>query len=114
MDGELTHDEAARRALETVREHLASSEELPQVEPAIVAGETIEKPWGWVFFWNTRLFAETGDFEHAMFGTPPVCVNKSDGKATSVEPLDSIERAIRRYERSIGARPWWRIWPFAK
>ena len=110
MESGISHDEAVRCALDAVRAHLEASEDLPSVEPAIVGGETIEKPWGWIFFWNTTLFAETGDLEHAMVGTAPVFVNRAAGAATAVDPLQPIERAIRRYERRIGARPWWRFW----
>ena len=111
MDSGISQEEAIERALDTVRSDLATAEDIPQIEPAIVPDKTIEKPWGWVFFWNTRLYAETGDLEHAMVGgTAPVCVNRTDGAACSVEPLYPIERAIRRYERRIGARPWWRFW----
>jgi hypothetical protein len=106
----IAHEEAASIALEAIRAMLAEDEDTPVFEPAIVPAETIERPWGWVFFWNTRLYAETGDLEHAMRGTAPVCVNRADGKATPVEPLHPIERAIRRYERRIGASPWWRFW----
>ena len=59
---------------------------------------------------NTRLYLDTGDLEHALFGTPPLCVNRGDGSVTPIPRDRRLERQIRRYERKIGARPWWKFW----
>ena len=110
MESGISYIEAKDAALQAVNDLITESEDVPDVEPAIVDGETIERTWGWVFFWNTRLYAETGDLEHALVGTAPVCVNRTDGSACSVTAAWPIEREIKRYERLIGARPWWKFW----
>lgn len=106
----LTYDEAHGLVLERLSREIEPAEDRPPVEPAIVDDETIERPWGWVFFWNTRLFAETRDMEHALVGTDPICVNRADGSIASLANVEPIEPEIRRYERRIGVRPWWRFW----
>ena len=107
MNGELTFEDAKREALAYVRETLLAES---KNEPALLESETVEKPWGWVFFWNTRLFTETGDLVHAVFGPDPVCVSRSDGRVTSVSGERPLQRELRRYERKSGFRPWWRLW----
>ena len=75
------------------------------MEPAIVEG-----PWGWVFFWNTGLYLETGDLEHAMVGAPPLCVDREHGSVSTVANVEPLTRELRKYERKIGVRPWWKLW----
>ena len=108
MNGELTYEEAKQLALRRVAS--LQAEGTPPVEPAIVDTETIETPWGWILYWNTRLYLDTGDLEHAQFGTPPLCVNRGDGSVTPITREARLARQIRRYERKIGARPWWKFW----
>ena len=82
----------------------------PKNEPALIDEKTREMPWGWVFSWNTRLYTETGDLMHAVIGPPPVCVDRRNGNADAVDALRPLERELRRYERKIGVRRWWRFW----
>jgi hypothetical protein len=108
----LTYDEAKRIVLQQLDRAIdGDSEEVAApVDPAIVEDETIERNWGWVIFWNTRLYAETGDLEHAQVGTAPVCVSRQDGAAMTLQNIEPLEPEIRRFERRIGARPWWKFW----
>jgi hypothetical protein len=103
---ELSQQEAGQRALDYVRVTLLAE---TKNEPALIESETIEKPWGWVFFWNTELFTETGDLEHAVMGPPPICVNRENGNVEPVESDRPLESEIRRYERRTGIRPWWKL-----
>ncbi len=102
----ISQAEAERAALN----YIAGSLLPPKNEPALVEDATVEKPWGWVFFWNTRLFTETGDLMHAVIGPAPVCVDRRDGSAASIDALRPLDRELRRYERKIGVRPWWKLW----
>lgn len=105
----ISYEEAKQRVLTHAKEMLAE-ENRPRVEPAIVEGRTIEKPWGWVFFWNTGLYLETGDLEHAIVGTPPLCVERQQGQVSPVANVEPLTGELKRYERKIGARPWWKLW----
>ena len=102
------YDEAKQRALEQLS--ILRDPEGPPLEPAIFDERTVELPWGWVFYWNTRLYLETGDFEHAVFGNPPLVVNRRDGSVTTICAEESLKRELRRYERRTGIRPWWKFW----
>lgn len=41
---------------------------------AIIESETIEKPYGWIFFYNSRRYVESGDLVYAFAGQGPVVV----------------------------------------
>lgn len=38
-----------------------------------------EFAWGWVFGYDSRLYLETGDDSHSLFGNAPYLVRRSDG-----------------------------------
>jgi Immunity protein 35 len=60
----------------------------------VVDKNTIEKPFGWVFFYNSRRFVETGEFRYRLAGNGPVIVNKHDGSVeffgTGRPPLEFV------------------------
>jgi hypothetical protein len=74
------------------------SEKLKEMAPfgevwVVIPEKTIEKPYGWVLFYNTKEFVETGDFIHRLAGNGPVIVEKTSGKIKffgSGESLESI------------------------
>lgn len=107
MSDELSWEEARRRALQFVRENFLAE---TKNEPALIEDQTIEMPWGWVVFWNTLLYTETGDLEHAVIGPEPICVDRRKGTVASVLSDKPLNREIRRFERRSGIRPWWKLW----
>lgn len=60
--------------------------------------QTVERPFGWVFFYTTREYLKTRDPQHLVPGTAPFVVHRRDGSiehlATSLPP----KRAIDLYE----------------
>lgn len=48
-------------------------------EPVIFDEFTIEKDFGWVFFYNSRKFVETEEFSYCLAGNAPIIVNRFDG-----------------------------------
>src|SRR6188768_3437442 len=68
---------------------------------AIVDEHTIERPWGWVFFYNSRRFVETRDFRHALAGNAPYIVNRHTGEIRLTGTAHKIEYYIAHYERSL-------------
>ena len=45
-------------------------------EYALIDTETEEYDGGWVFFYNTKEFLETGDYTRALAGNGPIYVDK--------------------------------------
>jgi len=65
-------------AVEAVNRLLAERA-TPGDEWIIVEAETIERDFGWVFFYNSKRFIETGDFIYRLAGNGPVIFNKHTG-----------------------------------
>ena len=93
----ITHDEARdmiAREIESFR--------LSDGDVAEIADEhTIERPWGWVFFYNSRQYRATGEFGFCLTGNAPYIVNRSDGSVEITGTARSIEHYIAEYETKI-------------
>jgi len=84
------------------------SETNPPDDPVtIVDAHTIEKPFGWVFFYNSKRFLETGNFLYLLCGNGPVIVNRHTGSVEffgsgkpPLEIVDEYERTLRSNENS--------------
>ncbi len=70
------------------------------MELVIVEGSTIEKDFGWVFFYNSAEYLRTLDFRYALGGNAPIIVDKKDGKITVTGTAHCVEHYIDEYEKS--------------
>ncbi len=52
----------------------------PDDEIIIVGEATIEKSWGWVFFYTSRKYRETKEVRYALAGNAPIIVERSSGR----------------------------------
>jgi len=70
----------------------------------VVEKSTIEKPFGWVFFYNSKTFLEKGINSYRLAGNGPIIVNKATGTVeffgTNKPPLEIVEE----YERTLAGR----------
>jgi hypothetical protein len=69
----------------------------------ILDEHTIERPWGWVFFWTTRGWAE-GDIRNAVGGNGPVLINRSDCSMRFAGTGLPVEQYIEQYEVELSQR----------
>jgi hypothetical protein len=67
----------------------------------IVEGETVERSFGWVFFYNTKEFIETGNPISQLAGNGPVIFDRRSGRMQFFGSgrLDSTTKVIDDYER---------------
>lgn len=89
-------EEEARRIAEA---YLAAEAAGAGVELAIVETETLERPFGWVFFYNTRRFLETGDEMASAVGNAPFIVDRRSGRVDVAGTSHPIEHYLSLYER---------------
>ncbi|WP_400190999.1 YrhB domain-containing protein [Hymenobacter sp. B81] len=68
----------------------------------LVDEKTISKPYGWVFFYNSKCFLETEDISVAMAGNAPFIVNKYDGAVTVTGTAYQIGYYLTEYEKKKG------------
>jgi len=84
---------------------------LRQLERAFEAKDlVIDKPhireheWGWVSPYGPRDGSP-------LFGAGPFCVARDTGTTEMLTSGGgSFASQVRRFERRIGFRPWWRFW----
>jgi len=67
----------------------------------VLDGATIEKDWGWVFFYDSEKHIETGDFRDAVAGNAPYVVNKKSGEIEATGTALPIEDYILEYEGKL-------------
>jgi hypothetical protein len=67
----------------------------PSADFVIVEGDTLERDFGWVFFYSTRRYLETKDPNELVPGAGPLVVLRKDGStrflSTSVPPKVAVE-----------------------
>lgn len=87
-------------ALELVSKRLEekSSEAVRYV---VVEGSTIEKPWGWIFFYQSKKYLETGSFADRLAGNGPVFVNKQTGDVDFFGSVPSLDVILAEYEKRM-------------
>ena len=86
-------------ALEIVSKRLRQMS--PDNDFVVVERHTIEKSFGWVFFYNSRKFVETGAFRYRLAGNGPVIVNKHSGSVDFFGSNMSPLKIIEEYERKL-------------
>ena len=91
----LTRDDA-KRLVEARLASDAGSEDFVVVESSI-----IERPFGWIFFYNTREFLETDNFSSALAGNAPYIVNRFTGALVATGTAHPIEHYLSAYEASL-------------
>jgi len=99
------------QALKAARDFVNRPGFSPGVEIAIEEGSTVERPFGWVFFYNSKRFVETGDRREALDGNAPIIVDRRDGSIHPTGTARPLESYIEKYEREhpfskpVRARP---------
>ncbi|MGY3265589.1 YrhB domain-containing protein [Lysobacter sp. HA35] len=91
----------AAQARSIVSAHLAGFADASQCEMAILDSATIEKSFGWVFFYQSRQYLETGEFAHRLAGNAPLIVNRNTGDIRTTGNAFPIEHYLAQYEASL-------------
>lgn len=91
-------------ALAMVEVELSKLSALPDGDAWVVLRQhTIERPFGWVFFYGSRLFAETGDARYAVVGNAPLLVNRFSGVLQYTGTAQPVANYIAEYEAQLAA-----------
>jgi len=64
----------------------------------LVENETIEKEWGWVFFYTSKKWLETNELRYAVAGNAPFIVERNSGKIIVTGTAYDINHYIERFE----------------
>jgi hypothetical protein len=60
------------------------------------------RSYGWVLFYNSRQFIETGNILYAFGGNGPLVVLDASGEVASLPTYQSYDDSIRGFERERG------------
>lgn len=89
----MVRDEAAAFAERYLNRDVAD----PRDELVALPDSAVWKPYGWVFFYQTRTFLETGDQDYLLAGNGPVVV-KHDGTVHTLGSARPPEEEIADFE----------------
>ena len=65
---------------------------------ALMDSETIAKPYGWIFFYNSKAYLEGGDFSDVLAGNAPLLVDRVDGELRVTGTARPLEEYLAAYE----------------
>ena len=91
----MTRDQAKDIALKYLNSD-RSSDDLVD----IIDEQTIEETFGWVFFYESKKFLETGEEKWMLAGNSPLIVDQDDGSVHSTGAGPFYEQGIEEYKRS--------------
>jgi hypothetical protein len=82
--------------------HLSSlSRELEPDSVVIIDSATMERAFGWVFFYQSREHVESGNAIHCLAGNAPLIIDRLTGNVVSTGTAHPIEHYLAEYETSL-------------
>jgi hypothetical protein len=96
----LTKEEARAIALREILKRW----EIEDDEPVIVDEDTIEEDFGWVFFYESRIYVETQIFSYCLAGNAPIMVNRRDGSVVVTGTDRPFDLYIEEYRKELAKR----------
>lgn len=73
----------------------------PDLVLEIIDDATIEKEWGWVFFYDSTAHMRSGDIKDAIAGNAPIIVNRATGELVITGTAWPVDKYIEDYETRL-------------
>ena len=67
----------------------------------VVAEHTDERPWGWIVYYQSERYLETGDPNDMLAGNGPYFVNRETSEMIITGTALSIEAYVQEYEERL-------------
>jgi len=93
------------QAREAAQLYLKSKYGLGEDDVVFLEELTRERPYGWVFFYESRRFIETGDIMHAFGGNGPLVADACRHRIFEVGTAAGLEAELARVEAEEGLAP---------
>ena len=68
---------------------------------AVLDEQTIEKPWGWIFFYQSSRYMETGNILDMLAGNAPIFVNRTTNEVWPSGTAGGLDKYVQEYEKRI-------------
>ena len=94
----ITFEEAKKRVIVEISKTDPYS---PDMELEVIDNATIEKEWGWVFFYDSAAHLRSGDFRDAIAGNASIIVNRASGELIVTGTAWPIDKYIEDYETRL-------------
>lgn len=78
--------------------YLQAKQPTEGIELVILEAETLERAFGWVFFYDSKRHIETGSFRDAIAGNAPLVVTKADGRVHETGTAHPLEHYLEEFE----------------
>jgi hypothetical protein len=85
-------------ARKTVEDYINSSYHVEGDSLVILDEETLQKDYGWIFFYTSHRYLETNLISHMLAGNGPIVVEKESGALTQLSTAMPLQESIRDYE----------------
>lgn len=72
-----------------------------EIDVLIIDEETISKPYGWIFFYQSKSFLDKGNFSDMLGGNAPFLIDRINGEIKVFGTALPIEEYLAEYEKSI-------------
>ncbi|NOK14030.1 YrhB domain-containing protein [Corallococcus exercitus] len=88
-------------ARELVDAYVSRMRDRAGVELVVLEELTIERGFGWVFFYSSKQYVETGDPAFAIGGNAPLIVDRGTGELHVTGSAYPVEHYIAEYEARL-------------
>lgn len=83
----------------------------PEDTPVLLDEFTIEKPWGWIFFYNNERYRQTGELRWEWVGPGPIFFNCNTGEIRQFGSGCNLDDELYDYEMELAAKDRaWCLW----
>jgi len=89
----MTKSEAQQIALRYVK----AKERVAGCELVLLDQATLERSFGWVFFYDSMRHRKTGDFREALAGNAPIVVTRADGLVHETGTALPLDRYLEKF-----------------
>lgn len=67
----------------------------------ILKKKTMKRPYGWVFFYQSREYVASGDIMHMVAGNAPILVERVNAEIRVTGTAKPLEEYLKIYESTI-------------
>ena len=92
-------------ALDLMEDYLERLSSRIGINLAVVDDGVIEREFGWVFFYDSSEYLESGVFSEKLAGNAPVIIDRRDSSLHETGTAFSVEVYIDNYERFSSPNP---------
>jgi len=90
-------------AQQKVEEYLRRKYSNKPYQLVVMKALTREEDFGWIFFFNTREYVETGDMNAALGGNTPLIVDRDTGELHVTGTAHPVDHYVEMYRRQRSA-----------